>query len=47
MQKPSAQRRVVAQAGGGIVANSDPAGEYQEALTKARAILATLDGRYW
>ena len=40
------QDRVIAQAGGGIVADSDPAGEYQEALTKARAMLATLDGRY-
>ena len=38
--------RVIAQAGGGIVADSDPMGEYQEALTKARAMLATLDGRY-
>jgi para-aminobenzoate synthetase component 1 len=38
--------RVIAQAGGGIVADSDPVGEYQEALTKARAMLATLDGRY-
>jgi para-aminobenzoate synthetase component 1 len=38
--------RVIAQAGGGIVADSDPIGEYQEALTKARAMLATLDGRY-
>ncbi len=38
--------RVIAQAGGGIVADSDPAGEYEEALTKARPLLATLDGRY-
>jgi para-aminobenzoate synthetase component I len=38
--------RVIAQAGGGIVADSDPMGEYREALTKARAMLATLDGRY-
>ncbi len=38
--------RVIAQAGGGIVADSDPAGEYQEALTKARAMLATLDPAY-
>jgi para-aminobenzoate synthetase component 1 len=35
--------RVIAQAGGGIVADSDPAAEYQEALTKARPLLATLD----
>jgi para-aminobenzoate synthetase component 1 len=38
--------RVVAQAGGGIVADSDPMGEYREALTKALAMLATLDRRY-
>jgi para-aminobenzoate synthetase component 1 len=38
--------RVIAQAGGGIVADSDPVGEYQEALTKARAMLATLDPQY-
>jgi len=38
--------RLIAQAGGGIVADSDPAGEYQEALTKARPMLATLDPAY-
>jgi len=38
--------RVVAQAGGGIVADSDPMGEYREALTKARPMLATLDPKY-
>ena len=38
--------RVIAQAGGGIVADSDPMNEYQEALTKARPMLATLDSRY-
>jgi para-aminobenzoate synthetase component 1 len=38
--------RVIAQAGGGIVADSDPVGEYHEALTKARAMLATLDRQY-
>lgn len=37
---------VVAQAGGGIVADSDPVGEYHEALAKARALLATLDPEY-
>ncbi len=37
---------VVAQAGGGIVADSDPVGEYHEALAKARALLATLDPAY-
>jgi len=35
--------RVIAQAGGGIVSDSDPVAEYEEALTKARAMLATLD----
>jgi para-aminobenzoate synthetase component 1 len=38
--------RVIAQAGGGIVADSDPAGEYEEALTKAWAMLGTLDAGY-
>jgi para-aminobenzoate synthetase component 1 len=40
------RNRVIAQAGGGIVADSDPMGEYREALTKARPMLATLDRRY-
>jgi para-aminobenzoate synthetase component 1 len=40
------QDRVISQAGGGIVADSDPIGEYREALTKARPMLATLDPRY-
>jgi para-aminobenzoate synthetase component 1 len=35
--------RAIAQAGGGIVADSDPAAEYEEALTKARPLLAALD----
>ena len=35
--------RVQAQAGGGIVADSDPEDEYQESLTKARAMLTALD----
>ncbi|MBP7336221.1 aminodeoxychorismate synthase component I [Niveispirillum sp.] len=34
---------VQVQAGGGIVADSDPEGEYQESLTKAKAILTALD----
>ena len=38
--------RVIAQAGGGIVSDSDPMGEYEEALSKARALLGTLDPRY-
>jgi para-aminobenzoate synthetase component 1 len=37
---------VTAQAGGGIVADSDPLAEYEEALTKARPLLATLDPSY-
>ena len=40
------RERVIAQAGGGIVADSDPMGEYREALTKARPMLATLDKKY-
>ncbi len=44
--------QVVAQAGGGIVADSSPAEEYDETLTKARAMLEALDpdckeGRKW
>jgi para-aminobenzoate synthetase component 1 len=35
---------VVAQAGGGIVAESDPAREYEESLVKVRPLLAVLDG---
>ncbi|GIL40515.1 aminodeoxychorismate synthase component I [Roseiterribacter gracilis] len=35
--------RVLAQAGGGIVADSDPASEYRECLLKARPLLRTLD----
>jgi para-aminobenzoate synthetase component 1 len=34
------QQTAFAQAGGGIVADSDPEAEYQEAYTKARALLA-------
>jgi len=36
--------RITFQAGGGIVADSDPASEYEESLTKARAMLAALGG---
>lgn len=36
------------QAGGGIVADSDPEAEYQESLTKARALLTAIDpGMAW
>ena len=38
--------RVIAQAGGGIVADSDPEEEYAEALNKAIPMLATLDPRH-
>lgn len=34
---------VLARAGAGIVADSDPAAEYAETMTKARAVLASLD----
>jgi para-aminobenzoate synthetase component 1 len=37
--------RVSYQVGGGIVADSDPAGEYEETLHKGRALRALLDGR--
>ncbi|WP_431860994.1 aminodeoxychorismate synthase component I [Azospirillum sp.] len=36
---------VVAQAGGGIVADSDPAAEWEEMLVKIRPLLAVLGGR--
>ncbi|TWB11950.1 aminodeoxychorismate synthase subunit I [Nitrospirillum amazonense] len=35
--------QVVVQAGGGIVADSDPAAEYEESLVKAHALLTALD----
>ncbi len=38
-------RTALAQAGGGIVADSDPVAEYDETLTKARALLDSLDPR--
>ncbi len=34
--------RAHVQAGGGIVADSDPAAEYEETLTKARGLLGAL-----
>ena len=39
-----AGRRVTFQAGGGIVADSDPAAEYEETLAKARHMHAALEG---
>ncbi|MEQ8229148.1 MAG: aminodeoxychorismate synthase component I [Rhodospirillales bacterium] len=36
---------IAAQAGGGIVADSDPADEYEESMTKIRPLLASLDDR--
>ena len=36
--------KVAFQAGGGIVADSDPAAEYDETLDKARALIAALGG---
>jgi len=35
--------KVVAQAGGGIVADSDPAAEFEETMTKVRPLLRSLD----
>ena len=37
--------KIYAQAGGGIVANSEPDSEYAETLTKAAALLASLEIR--
>ncbi len=37
-------RHLTFQAGGGIVADSDPTAEYEETLTKARALIETLQG---
>ncbi|MEP0338070.1 MAG: aminodeoxychorismate synthase component I [Alphaproteobacteria bacterium] len=36
---------VAAQAGGGIVADSDPVDEFEESMTKIKPLLAALDGR--
>jgi para-aminobenzoate synthetase component 1 len=36
--------RISFQVGGGIVADSDPEAEWQESLTKARALIETLRG---
>ena len=36
---------VVAQAGGGIVADSDPGAEYEEMMVKVRPLLAALSPR--
>jgi para-aminobenzoate synthetase component 1 len=36
--------RVVFHAGGGVVADSDPAGEYEETLDKARGLMSALPG---
>jgi para-aminobenzoate synthetase component 1 len=38
-------RQLTFQVGGGIVADSDPAAEYEESLTKARAMIEVLTGR--
>ncbi|MGB1875397.1 MAG: chorismate-binding protein [Rhodospirillaceae bacterium] len=35
--------KVIAQAGGGIVADSDPELEYEEAMVKIRPLLSVLD----
>jgi anthranilate synthase component 1 len=34
--------KVYVQAGGGVVADSDPAAEYQETINKARALLRAI-----
>ena len=36
---------VAAQAGGGIVADSDPADEFDESITKIKPLLAALDDK--
>jgi anthranilate synthase component 1 len=40
----AAQGRAWVQAGAGVVADSDPAAEYEETMSKAAAVLAALDG---
>jgi anthranilate synthase component 1 len=37
------RRRALVQAGAGIVADSDPAAEYQETCDKARALLSAIE----
>jgi len=37
-------RHLTFQVGGGIVADSDPAAEYEESLVKGRALIETLTG---
>ena len=37
------ENRITAQAGGGIVADSSPTLEYEESLSKVRALLRCLD----
>jgi para-aminobenzoate synthetase component 1 len=37
--------RISFQVGGGIVADSDPQAEWEESLTKAKALIETLAGR--
>ncbi len=37
-------RQLTFQVGGGIVADSDPAGEYEESMTKAKAMIEVLSG---
>jgi para-aminobenzoate synthetase component 1 len=37
-------RQLTFQVGGGIVADSDPAAEYEESLTKAKAMIEVLNG---
>ena len=36
-------KKVFVQAGGGVVADSDPEGEYQESWNKARAIMRAVE----
>jgi len=42
----AADGKVWVQAGAGIVADSDPASEYQECLNKAAAVLAAIEGSW-
>jgi anthranilate synthase component 1 len=40
-------KKAYLQAGAGIVADSDPASEYQESLNKAQAVIRAVEAARW